>query len=59
MRELAKDERDFVSEEGRGVVEAAGEGVHSGDCGRQIGRRGEVAESEHGTVALEEREGGV
>lgn len=59
MAQLAEDEGDLVTEQRGRVVHAAGERLHSWHGGGEIGRRGQVAEGEHGSVALEEREGGV
>jgi len=54
VRQLAEDKGDFVAEEGGGIGEAGGQGVHGRDGGGEGWWGGEVAQGEHGAVAQEE-----
>lgn len=59
VRQLPKDKGDLVAEEGRWICESASERLYSRDGSGKVGRRGEIAQGEHGSIALEQWQGRV
>lgn len=59
MGQLSKDEGNLVAKKGGRVFKSTRESMDSGDGSRQVGRRSQVAQRKHGSVADEKWAGCV
>lgn len=54
MAQLTENECDLVAEQSGGIFETFGQGLDGADGRGEVGRRGKIAQSEHGAVPLEQ-----